>query len=88
MIFEDLYRCAGEQQDYNRNPNQETYSTIGPYPARYVDTDHLMRRRPDYLDKVDYVRIDTSDYTPERRAMVRNYVAEGGNPRIIIAGDE
>ncbi|MHA7651902.1 hypothetical protein ACX9NE_12230 [Mycobacterium sp. ML4] len=87
-ILEDLYRFAREQQDYNRDPTQDTYFTIGPNPAKYFDIDNLMRGIPDYLNEVDYVRIDVSDYTPEQRAVVRKYVAELKNPRIIIVGDD
>ncbi len=87
-IFEDLYRFAREQQDYNRDPTQDSYFTIGPDPAKYFHLKTLMVSIASHLDKVDYVRIDVSNYTPEQRAIVRTHVAELKNPRIIIVGDE
>jgi hypothetical protein len=41
-----------------------------------------------HLDEVDFVRIDVSKYTAEQRKMVRNYVAELANPRVLIIGDD
>jgi hypothetical protein len=87
-IFVDLYRYAREQQDYNRDPTQETYFTIGPNPARYFRIENLERRILSHLKQTDYVRIDVSDYTAEQRATVRNYVAELANPRVLIVGDD
>jgi hypothetical protein len=86
--FEDLYRFAREQQDYNRDPTQDTYFTIGPYPARYFELENLKRIISRDLKRVDYVRIDVSDYTEEQRAMVREYLAELANPRVLIVGDK
>jgi hypothetical protein len=83
-IFEDLYRFAREQQEYNRDPSQDTYFTIGPAPARYFDLEILKSIIQDHLDDVDYVRIDVSDYSIEQRAMLKNYIAELDNPRVLI----
>jgi hypothetical protein len=88
VTFKDLYRFAREQQDYNRDPTQDTYFTIGPHPAEYFTIENLKRRISGYLDDVDYVRIDVSDYTEEQRAMVREYLAELANPRVFVVGDE
>jgi hypothetical protein len=40
------------------------------------------------LNSADYVRIDVSDYTPEQRALLRDYVTELANPRVLIVGDD
>jgi hypothetical protein len=87
-VFEDLYRYAREQQDYNKDPTQETYFTIGPNPARYFHIENLKSIISDRLNKADYVRIDVSDYTAEQRTRVRDYVAELANPRVLIVGDK
>jgi hypothetical protein len=87
-VFKDLYRFAREQQDYNSDPTQTTYFTIGPNPARYFRLENLKRRIPDHLAKTDFVRIDVSNYTAEQRAVVRDYVAELADPRVLITGDE
>lgn len=87
-IFEDLYRFASEQQDYNKDPTQDTYFTIGPNPARYFHLEILIQSVLSHLKEVDYVRIDVSDYTAEQRAMVRDYVNELADSRVLIAGDE
>ncbi|MEE6175390.1 hypothetical protein [Mycobacterium sp. 050134] len=87
-IFEDLYEFAREQQDYNRNPTQATYYTIGPSPPQYFDLQILRRIVERELAKVNYVRIDVSDYTPEQRAAVQRYVAELPDRRVIVVGDE
>jgi hypothetical protein len=87
-IFQDLYRFAREQQDYNRNPAQDIYFTIGPNPARYFDIENLKRSVQRHLDHADYVRVDVSDYTAEQRAAVKGYVGELGNPRVLIIGDD
>ncbi|MCV7199592.1 hypothetical protein [Mycobacterium angelicum] len=86
--FEDLYRCAWEQQDYNRDPTQETFFTIGPDPARYFNLEILKLTIADHLKKVDYVRTDVSSYTDEQRAAVRDYVDKLRNPRVLIVGDD
>jgi hypothetical protein len=86
--FEDLYRFAREQQDYNRDPTQDTYFTIGPYPARYFRIENLKGSVLRHLTEVDFVRIDVSDYTAEQRVMVRDYINELANPRVLIVGDE
>lgn len=87
-VFEDLYRFAREQQDYNRDPTQQTYFTIGPNPARYFNIAHLKRGIDDHLDEVNFVRIDVSNYTSEQRIRVREYLAQLANPRVFIVGDE
>jgi hypothetical protein len=86
--FCDLYRYAREQQDYNRDPTQDTYFTIGPDPSRYFDLRTLMASSLSHLDEVDFVRIDVSNYTAEQRQLVRNYVAKLRNPRVLIVGDD
>jgi DNA-binding transcriptional ArsR family regulator len=86
-VFEDLYRYAREQQDYNRDPTKDTYFTIGPNPATYFDIEVLKRSISRHLKKVEYVRIDVSRDTAEQRATVRDYVDELANPRILIVGD-
>lgn len=87
-LFEELYRYAREQQDYNRDPAQDIYFTIGPNPSRYFHLKSLMVSVALHLKRADYVRIDVSDYTPEQRAMVRDAVAELGDPRVLIVGDD
>lgn len=34
-VFDDLYRLAREQQNYNRDPTPNTYFMIGPDPSKY-----------------------------------------------------
>lgn len=87
-IFANLYRYAREQRNYNRDPSQDTCFTVGPYPARYFRLDNLMSLALGQLTKTDYVRIDVSDYTPEQRAVVRDYVDKLGNPRLLVVGDD
>jgi hypothetical protein len=64
-LFEELYRYAREQQDYNRDPTQDIYFTIGPNPARYFDLENLKRGIRRHLSDADYVRIDIADYTSD-----------------------
>ncbi|MDP7722473.1 hypothetical protein [Mycobacterium sp. TY814] len=87
-VFADRYKYAREQQNYNQDPLQDTYFTIGPNPARYFRLDNLERRIVSQLSKTDYVRIDVSEYTPEQRALVREYVKHLGNQRVLIVGDD
>ena len=87
-LFNELYRYAREQQNYNKDPTQDIYFTIGPAPARYFHLNTLMSYVVSKSQKADYVRIDVSDYTPEQRAMVRDAVAELGDPRVLIVGDD
>lgn len=86
--FADLIRYAKEQQDYNRNPTQDTCYTVGPHPARHFDLDRLMSIALRQLNKTDFVRIDVSDYTPEQRTLVRDHVAELANPRVLVAAED
>jgi hypothetical protein len=86
--FEDLYRCAREQQDYNKDPSQPSYFTIGPNAARYFDIGILRRVVSRQLTKVDYVRIDVSNHTAQQRATVSDYLAELADPRVFIVSDD
>jgi len=86
-IFKDLYRFASEQQEYNSDPTQDIYFTIGPGPAKAFKMDILKLTVERHLNDADYVTIDVSDYSAEQRAMVRDYVAELANPRVLITGD-
>jgi hypothetical protein len=86
--FHDLYRFAREQQAYNRDPTQETYFTIGPNPGQYFRLEDLERTISRHLNETDFVRVDVSDYDPQQRAMVRDYIAELANPRVLIVGDD
>jgi hypothetical protein len=86
--YSDLYEYAREQQNYNRDPTQDSYFTIGPSPAQYFDLNILDSSVLSHLKKVDYVYIDVSDYTEEQRTAVRNYVAGLANPRVLVVGDD
>ncbi len=87
-LFDELYRYAREQQNYNKDPTQDRYFTIGPNPANAFRLESLQQVVAFYLEEADYVRIDVSDYAPEQQAMVRKYVAELGDPRVLIVGDD
>src|SRR5579875_1720446 len=41
-LLAELAAYAREQQDYNRDPTQDIYFTIGPNPARYFHLNSLM----------------------------------------------
>lgn len=85
--FTDLYDFAREQQRYNCNPTTDTSITIGPLPAAHFHLGTLKSSVESYLKKVDHIRIDVSDYSPEQRAAVSDYVAQIGNPRVEIVGN-
>jgi hypothetical protein len=87
-LFEELYRYARGQQNYNKDPTQDVYFTIGPNPAGYFRLNNLKISVDSHLNSADYVRIDVSDYTPEQRALLRDYVTELANPRVLIVGDD
>src|SRR5579875_3147981 len=67
-LLAELAAYAREQQDYNRDPTQDIYFTLGPGPARYFKFEILKRLVQHHLGEADYVRIDVSDYTAEQRA--------------------
>ncbi len=87
-LFEELYQYARDQQNFNKNPTQDLYFTIGPGPAGAFHPKSLMSYVTPQLERADYVRIDVCDYTAEQRAMVRDYLAELADPRVLIVGDK
>ncbi len=86
-LFEELYQCARDQQNHNKDPTQDIHFTIGPLPAKRFHLKTLMAYVASVLERADYVRIDISDFTAEQRATVRVAVAELANPRVLVVGD-